>query len=399
MVTSPFFIRSAMNTYNFDQLINRENTASVKWDLRKKLFNKEDLLPMWVADMDFATPPFIVDAMKKRLEHPLFGYSFRTDSYFESIIQWQKKRHQWDIDPAWISFSPGVVPALSLLVLALTRDLDKIIIQPPVYPPFFDAVRKNGRTMLRNDLIYSDGRYTIDFQDLEAKVLQGANMLILSNPHNPCGRAWTKEELQQIIDICRKNEVIIISDEIHCDLVLPGYKHQPLALVDPTYSENIITAIAPSKTFNIAAMSTSSLIIPNANYRKLYEAMLETIHVGGGNVLGAIASEAAYMHGEEWLDALLVYLSGNVELVKNELADYSDKIQMIQPEATYLVWLDCEGMGLRGNDLHHYFIEKARLGFVRGSDFGDCGSAFARMNIACPRAVLKEALTRLKQVL
>ena len=388
-----------METYNFDQIINRENTASVKWDLRQNLFNTQKVIPMWVADMDFATPPFIIDAIMKRIEHPIFGYSFRTKSYFQSIVNWQKKRYNWEIDPNWISFSPGVVPALNLLVLALTNDSDKIIIQPPVYPPFFDAIRRNNRTLLTNELIYENYRYSIDFDDLTAKVNDGARMIIISNPHNPCGRAWTKQELQQIIDICKKNNVIIVSDEIHCDLVLPGYKHQPMALVDKSYSHNIITAIAPSKTFNIAALSTSSLIIENPILRNKYEEMLETIHVGGGNVLGAIASEAAYTHGEEWLNQLLNYLAGNIAFVKSELAEYSDKIRLVEPEATYLLWFDCSGMKLYGTDLHRHLIDKAGLGLVKGSDFGTCGSTFARMNVACPRKTLEDAMHRLKSIL
>ncbi|MEI7595621.1 MAG: PatB family C-S lyase [Bacteroidota bacterium] len=388
-----------MDSKLFDFTLDRTNTSSVKWDLRKDLYNKEDVLPMWVADMDFATPNFIIDAIKQRLSHPVLGYSFRSESYFQSIINWQKKQHNWEIKKEWICFSPGVVPALNMLVLALTNENDKIIIQPPVYPPFFDAVKNNNRKLLLNQLNYEDGKYSINFKDLKEKIALGAKMLILSNPHNPCGRVWKKEELISIIELCKENDVLILSDEIHCDLVLSNFKHQALAFVGKEYSDHIITAIAPSKTFNIAGMASSSVIISNEELRKKYENTLETIHVGMGNVLGAVASEAAYTLGELWLEHLINYLSSNISYTNERLAPYQKLVKVIPTEATYLLWLDFNGMRLTDAELSDFLIQKANLGLNKGTDFGSGGSGFARMNIACSKETLVHALNQLEVAL
>lgn len=279
--------------YNFDEIINRENTASVKYDLRKDIFEKEDVIPMWVADMDFKTPDFIIKAIKDRANHEVFGYSFRPESYFLSIVNWLKRRHNWGISEDWISFSPGIVPAVNMAILAFTEPNDKIIIQPPVYFPFFSAIKNNNRTIIENPLKLKNGRYCFDLNDL-AKKLADAKMLILSNPHNPGGSVWTKKELKRLGEMCLENNVLIMSDEIHADLVFKDFKFTPLASISKEIADSIVTFIAPSKTFNMAALSTSSVIASNKELKDKYDKVLDAIHVGLGNVFGTVASEAAY---------------------------------------------------------------------------------------------------------
>jgi len=379
----------------YNTIIDRENTDSVKWDLNEKLFHTDDVLPMWVADMDIATPKCITDALHERIDHPVFGYTFRSEEHLQTVVDWHERRHQWHFTTEQLCFCPGVVPGINMLVMTLTKENDGIIIQPPVYPPFFDAVNNHKRRLLQNPLKYDDGRYTMDLDGLEAKMKEGAKMLIISNPHNPVGRAWTKEELQEMITLCKKYEVLIVSDEIHCDLVLPGYQHVPTATVDLSYQHGIISAVAPSKTFNIAGLATSYLIIPDKEIREKYLKILDAIHVGGGNVMGTLASKVAYEQGEEWLHGLLQHIQSNFDYAKERLLPYQDKVKMVEPEATYLLWLDCSGLGLVGSRLHHFMIHQARLGLNKGLDFGKEGKAFARMNLACPKATLEEGLNRL----
>jgi len=294
--------------YNFDKIINREHTASVKFDLRKEVFGKEDILPMWVADMDFETPDFVIDTLKKRLEHPILGYSYRPDSYYQSIINWVKRRHQWIIKKEWISFSPGIVPAINMAIMAYTEPGDQIIVQPPVYHPFFSAIKNNHRIQVDNPLTLQNGRYFIDFNDLKAK-LKDAKMILLSNPHNPGGSVWSKEELQTLGELCVENDVLIMADEIHSDLVFKPAQYVPMASLSPEIANQTVTFIAPSKTFNMAGLATSSVVISNNILKEKFDQILDTIHISMGNIFGAVASEAAYTHGDEWLDELLEYLS------------------------------------------------------------------------------------------
>jgi cystathionine beta-lyase len=382
--------------YNFDEIIIRENTASVKYDLRKEIFEKEDVIPMWVADMDFKTPDFIIKAIKERLNHEVFGYSFRPKSYYTSIVNWVKRRHNWEIKEDWISFSPGVVPALNMLVLALTEKDDKIVLQPPVYHPFFYAINNNNRQLVENPLVLKNGRYQIDFEDLEQK-LRGAKMLLLSNPHNPAGSVWTKDELQKIGELCLKNKVLVLSDEIHSDLVFKPHQFVPMASITKEIADNTVSCIAPSKTFNMAALATSSVIISNKEVKEKYDQILETIHIGMGNVFGTVASEAAYTYGDEWLNQLMEYLSKNLDFLENYLAKNIPQIKMIRPEGTYLVWLDCSNLNLKGKELTKFMIEEAGLGFNDGRIFGAGGEGFIRMNVACPKQTLLNALNKLEQ--
>ncbi|MDZ7740780.1 MAG: PatB family C-S lyase [Bacteroidota bacterium] len=385
--------------YNFDRIIKRSSTSSVKYDLRKEIFGKEDVVPMWVADMDFETPPFIVDAIKKRADHPVFGYSIRPESYYQSIINWQKRRHRWEIKKEWIKFSPGIVPALNLCVMAFTEPGDKIIVQPPVYFPFFSAIKNNSRVQIDNPLTIRNGRLSIDLEDMRSKIDENTKMLFLCSPHNPGGSVWTKEELTELGAICLENDILIVADEIHCDLVLPGARHTALASISEEIAKNCISCIAPSKTFNLAGMGTSSVIISNPKLQEQFDRIMEQVHVGMGNLFGAVASEAAYTYGEEWLEQLISYIHENVL----HAIEYFDKniplIRALQPEATYMLWLDCRQMKLEDDALWDFFVAKAGIGMNKGSMFGQGGQGFMRMNLACPRATLDLALGKIKNAI
>ncbi|MDP4291453.1 MAG: PatB family C-S lyase [Bacteroidota bacterium] len=384
--------------YSFDEIVDREGTACVKWDLRDKVFGNADVLPMWVADMDFKTPGFITDAIIKRAQHPVYGYSFRTEGYYSSIINWIQVQHGWSIERDWILFSPGVVPVLFMAALAFTNPGDKILIQTPVYPPFYDAVLKNNRKLVFNPLILKDNRYEIDFEDLDQK-LDGTRMMIISNPHNPVGRVWTKDELLEIGRLCLKHKVVLISDEIHCDLVFSAYKHIPTASLSPEIADITVTCVAASKTFNTAGLSTSNVIISNPELRSRLENTILSVHVDSGNLFGSIATEAAYTYGREWHKQLIDYLEKNVNLVRSFLKEKLPAIRLIEPEATYLLWLDFRELGLSQSDLVKLLINKGRLGFNDGAAFGKEGYGFMRVNVGCPRSMLLDGLQRLEHAL
>ena len=382
--------------YNFDEIINREKTASVKHDLKNEIFGNRHVIPMWVADMDFKTPDFIINAIKERLSHEVFGYSIRPDSYYEAIISWLNRRHNWKVEKEWISFSPGVVPAVNMAVMAYTKPGDQIIVQPPVYFPFFSAVKNNERTLVENPLKLKDDRYFIDFKDLEAK-LKEAKMLLLSNPHNPGGSVWTKDELEKLGEMCVENNVLIMADEIHADLIFKEHQFTPLASISESIANYTVTFIAPSKTFNLAALATSSVITSNKDLKEKFNKVLDTIHIGNGNVFGTVASEAAYNKGDEWLNQLMDYLSENLDLLDDYLKEKIPQIKMIRPEGTYLVWLDCSELELKGKDLKDFMILDAGLGFNDGRMFGTGGEGFMRMNVACPKQTVLDALIKLEK--
>jgi cystathionine beta-lyase len=382
--------------YDFDEIIPRQGTDCVKYDLREAFFGDSGVLPMWVADMDFRTPDFIVDAVKRRATHEIYGYSIRSTGWYNALISWLGRRHFWTVQKDWIVFSPGVVPALNIAVLAYTQQGDSIIVQPPVYFPFFSAVEKHGRKLVYNPLKLENGRLQMDFDDLAEKAKQGAKMLFLCNPQNPGGSAWTKDELTTLLKICREYNILIFSDEIHSDLVLRGHKHIVLATLMPEASDFVITAIAPSKTFNLAGMATSALVISNEDLRHRFSDTIENLHISLGTLFGNVASQAAYTHGDQWLGELLEYLRRNLEMAEAYFLKYIPEITMIRPEATYMVWLDCRELGLTDDELRDFMIKKARLGLNEGRTFGPGGSGFMRMNIACPIVVVKDALERLK---
>lgn len=384
-------------TWNFDEVVVREGTDCIKYDRREETFGVKDIIPMWVADMDFNTPDFVTEAMHNRLKHQIYGYSFRSSEYFRSIISWIRERHNWSIEKEWITFSPGIVPALNFCTLAFTQPGDSIIVQPPVYFPFFSAAEAHGRTLIYNNLKESDGRWVMDYDSLIAGISSKTKMIFISNPHNPVGRVWTADELNNLADICLKNNVIIIADEIHCDLVLPGHKYTPLASLSDKICENTITLIAPSKTFNLAGLSTSSAIISNPVLRKSFSGIIENLHVGNGNIFGNIASVAAYTHGGEWLNTLLSYINDNIEFVKQYLSEMIPEIIPVRTEATYLMWLDCRKLGMTGKELREFFVKKAFVGMNEGSAFGPGGEGYMRMNVGTTRNNVKKAMEQIEK--
>jgi cystathionine beta-lyase len=383
-------------TYNFDEVPGRENSNCLKWDKREEVFGRADVIPMWIADMDFSTPPFIIEALRERLNHEILGYSYRPDSYFDALISWVSSLHDWEIRKEWIEFSPGVVPALNLCTLAYTSPGDEIIIQPPVYPPFYGAVNDHGRKLVFNPLLETDNGWMMDFDGLRRAITSRSRMLILSNPHNPVGRAWTREELNELTAICHENGIIILSDEIHSDLTLPGVKHVPLASISEKAASITVTCMAPSKTFNLAGLSTSSMIITDPGLIEKYRQTLVGLHMHLGNIFGNVASEAAYTHGREWLTQLMTYVEGNVDLVMDFCRERLPQIRPVRPEATYMIWLDCRSMNRSGAELNRFFVEQAGVGMNEGSRFGPGGEGFMRMNLACPRATINKALEQIE---
>lgn len=382
--------------YDFDHIVERSETNSVKYDLREMYFQNKDVIPMWVADMDFETPPFIRKAVQKRAEHPIYGYSIKPESYFLSIINWLKKRFSWDVLKKDILFSPGVVPGFTLAIMAYTKPGDKVITQPPVYFPFFQSIEDNGRELVYNQLIEKDNYYTIDFEDLDTKLSDPkTKVLLISSPHNPVGRVWNQEELEKMVALCKKHDVIMLTDEIHSDLVFKGNKHIPTASISDVAKELCVTFMAPSKTFNMAGLSTSFLVIQNEALKKKYEEVLQAYHLGMGNVFGNEALEAAYNFGEEWLEELIEYLSVNNDYVADFLEKNVPEITFLKPEATYLLWLNCKELGMTEKDLQAFFIKKAGLGLNNGAIFGPGGPGYMRMNVACPLSTVKTALDQL----
>lgn len=382
--------------YNFDQLIDRKNTNALKCDFLKFVFKTDDVLPMWVADMDFATPPFIIEALRKRLDHEILGYTIRPDSFTKSVIDWVDQRHQWKIKEDWVKYSPGIVPAINISIMGLTKPGDKILVQPPVYFPFFNSVTDNDRQLVYNNLKLTNGKYEIDFDDLDYK-LEGAKLLIFCSPHNPVGRVWTREELLKLGNLCVKHNIIILSDEIHSDLILPGFKHLPLASLSNEISQITLTYLAASKTFNVAGLSTSVIISENEKLLKSYNDFLEKTHLRMGNLFGSIALETAYTQGENWLHELNQYLQENIDYVRSYLNTNISQVRLIEPEATYLLWLDFRELGWSEEQTKEFLIKKAKLGFNYGSIFGPGGEGFQRMNIGCPRSTIKKALLQLNE--
>jgi cysteine-S-conjugate beta-lyase len=382
--------------FDFDQLIERKGSSCIKHDGMHKFLGADDALPMWVADMDFLTPAYITEAIINKAKHGVFGYPLREETYFTSLMDWLRRRHQWEVKREWISFCPGVVPVVNIAVLAHTEPGDKIIVQPPVYFPFFTAVTDHHRTLAYNNLVMRDGRLCMDFENLESLAKEGAKMLILSNPHNPGGSVWTQEELTRMAAICMKYNILIVSDEIHCDLIYKPFKHTPVAGLSQEISMITITTVAPSKTFNLSGLSTASVIIENDSLRRKFNAKLDHLHIGGGNIFGNIASEEAYLHGDTYVDELMDYLAGNVETLENFVAEYLPKIKVIRPESTFLVWLDCHKMALSDEELNKFFLFKAKVGFNPGVMFGAGGEGYMRMNIGCPRATLLQGLVQIR---
>ncbi|MEN8156353.1 MAG: PatB family C-S lyase [Bacteroidota bacterium] len=381
--------------YDFDKIIERRGTDSVKYDLNRVIFGTNNLLPMWVADMDFEVPDFIREAILRRAAHPVYGYTYRPGRFFEAAASWLHRRHGWNVSPGTFSFSPGIVPALNMIVMEFTRPGDRIVVQSPVYFPFFKAVTNHKRELVINQLVEEGGRYVIDFDLLEQQFSEGARLFILSHPHNPVGRVWRREELERLAHLCVKYQVLVISDEIHSDLLLFGNSHIPLASLGEEIANLTFTCIAPSKTFNVAGLYTSAVITKNPELRKGYERILDAVHVGGGSLFGQVAFEAAYTHGDAWLGQLIDYLEKNYTALHQFLQARVPGVVISPLEATYLVWLDLSFLDKDDKQLKQFIINEAGLGLNDGPMFGPGGEQHQRINIATPRKVLERALRQL----
>ncbi len=389
--------------FDFDREIPRDGTASVKYDGRVAYFGTADVLPLWVADMDFAAPEAVTRALAERAAHPVYGYTFYPDSMYDALIAWLKNRHGWTVRREWIVMAPGVVPSLFATVMACAQQDEGVIIQPPVYAPFFSAVTNSGRRLVENPLHLEsgrleNGRYTMDFDHLEQCAADGARLLLLCSPHNPVGRVWSRAELQGLLRIARRYDLAILSDEIHADLVYPESQHTALATLAGT-GDQLITAVAPSKTFNIPGLGLSSLIVPDAAQRDALRKVFDSLHVGNTNPFSIAAFEAAYRGGAAWLDSLLAYLRDNRDFVGDYLETHLPAIRLIRPEGTYLLWLDCRGLGMNDAQLREFFVRQAGVGMNPGISFGQGGSGFMRLNIASPRRVIADALQRIANAL
>lgn len=388
-------MRCFMTTYDFDKVIDRNNTGSVKWGLLHDVFGSSDLHPMWVADMDFPPPAEVTNAIRNRLNHEIFGYTFVPPSVGKAIQAWVKKRHSWDIRQAWISYSSGVVPSISTAVQAFTSVGDKVMLQSPVYTPFFSMVEKNERVVVNSPLKNVNNRYEIDFDDFEAKLKEGVKLFLLCNPHNPSGRIWGKEELIQIGRLCKQYNCLILSDEIHSDLVFEENKHVPIASLED-FADFVVTCIAPSKTFNLAGLQASAVITSNKKLQELFQAEQQKQGFHTLNTFGIVGIEAAYLHGETWLNEALAYMAENIRYVQQFLDSELPQIKMMDPEGTYLIWMDCRELGLSDDEIKKSLIEKGKIGLEPGPKYGAGGEGFVRMNIACSKEHVVEGLQRLK---
>jgi cystathionine beta-lyase len=388
-----------MKEYNFDKIIDRKGTDSLKYGICQEIFGTTDIKPMWVADMDFETPDFIIDAIKKRLSHPILGYWEYWDGYYDSILWWMRNRHNWTIEKDWIIFSPGIVPALGLCVMIYTEKGDDVLVQSPVYHPFYYAIESQDRNIIRNSLVEKDNSFEMDFEDLENKLKKGVKLMLLCNPHNPVGRRWEKETLAKVAFLCKKYSCILVSDEIHADLTMPSFSHNPTFTSAITEEEkaNIITLMAPSKTFNIAGLTTSEVIIPDLRLRKKYiHYMHKILHMYNGNTLGAYALEAAYSEkGANWVDELRQYIQFNINSMNDVLHNKYPKIRTYNHEATYLPWLDFSAYGYTHRELTHKLAFDCKIGLNDGMIFGKEGENKMRINVALPKSELLKALDKL----
>jgi len=385
--------------YNFDHLPKREDTNCVKWDLRERYFGKQDILPLWVADMDFETPDFILNRIKERLDHPVLGYTFRPEKFNTAFIDWALKKYNWKVMPEWMSFSPGVVSAVTLAVQGFTEPDDEIIVQPPVYFPFFTCIEGLNRKLIHNQLKEADGRLTMDYDNLESIITSKTKMIIISNPHNPGGTVWTETELERLGEICAKHNLFVVSDEIHSDLVFEPHKHVPFAKMVPQEKVKSISCMAASKTFNLAGLSTSLVIIPDEEVKKEFERIMNVSHINMGNIFGGIATQAAYAEGENWLDQLMAYLKGNRDYLTNFIEENLSPLRILIPEATYLAWIDFSELGMKQDKLNHWLVNEAKVGLNSGTMFGPGGEGFVRINFACPRSLLIKALNQIEQAM
>ena len=382
--------------YNFDEVIDRNHNRSSKYDERIKKFGTMDVIPLWVADMDFKTAQPIIDACEKKAKEGIWGYTSRPASYFEAVQGWEERRKGWKPDTELMSWSLGVVPTMSAIVKLFSEKCDKVMIQTPVYSEFYDVVEAWDREVVENQLVEEDGKWHIDFDDFERKAKE-CKIFLLCNPHNPLGIVWSKEELKKMADICIANDVLVVSDEIHSDLIFHDKKHTPTASISDEIKDKIVTCVSATKTFNLAGLQASTTIFPNMEMKKTFDRFWQKLEIHRNNAFSSVAMEAAYNEGEEWLEQLLTYIAGNFEYVIDYCAKYIPKIKPNRPDATYLMWLDCRELHMDDQELRKFFIEKAKLGLNEGYTCGRSLSGYMRLNVACPRATLEKALGQLKE--
>lgn len=382
--------------YNFDEIIDRSSNHSAKYDERQKKFGTNDVIPLWIADMDFKTAQPVIDALVSRAKEGLWGYTNRPDSYFDAICNWQKRRNNWDIDRSLVSFCLGVVQSFSAVIKLFTPEGGSILIQTPVYSEFYDMPEAWNRKVIENQFVEKDGKWFVDWDDFEQKLSQ-VDMFILCNPHNPLGIVWNPEELRRMAELCMKHHVLLFSDEIHSDLIFHGKKHTPVATLSPDIAEYVVTAISGTKTFNLAGMQASTVVFPNHHMKQIFDDFWQSLDIQRNNAFSITAMEAAFSDGgEEWLEQLLPYISKNFDLIKDFCDQYIPEIKPNIPDATYLVWLDCRGLNMTNDELHNFMIQKAHLGLNDGCSFGRSLNGYMRLNAACPRSVLIQALQQLK---
>lgn len=381
--------------YDFDQVVDRSKNLSAKYDERVKKFGTDDVIPLWIADMDFRTAQPVIDALKARAEEGIWGYTARPASYFEAVKNWQKRRNGWDTDTALMSFSPGVVQTLSVMIRLYTPQNGNVLIQTPVYGEFYDMTELAGRHVIENQLVEQDGTWTVDWADFEEK-LRSADIFLLCNPHNPLGIVWTEEELHRMMELCLKHHVLVVSDEIHSDLIFHGKRHIPTASLSPEIAANVVTGISATKTFNLAGLQASTAVFPNAHMKAMFDKFWTDMDIHRNNAFSVTAMEVAFNEGEEWLEQLLPYISANFDFVVDYCEKHIPKIRTYAPDATYLMWLDCRDLGLSNEALHDFMIQKAKLGLNDGCAFGRSLNGYMRLNAACPRSILEQAMRQLE---
>jgi len=381
----------------FDKVVDRTGTESLKWVYPRKVLGVEEAIPMWVADMDFEAPPAVVEAIKRRAAHGIFGYPLIPPTFWQAAIDWLQKRHGWAVEKGWMAKSPGIVPALNYCVRAFTKPGDAVIIQTPVYHPFYSAVEHNDRRIVRNPLRFDGGRYVMDFDDLERKIDPDVRMVILCSPHNPVGRVWTAAELEHLGRVALEHDLVVFADEIHHDLVYSGHVHRVFAALSPELAARTVTGIAPSKAFNIPGLSTAAVIASNPRLLEAFKLETERAGYELGQVFGVVGFEAAYAHGREWLDELLPYLEANIDFMDRFLTERIPGIRLVRPEGTYLALLDCRSLGIAPDELNRFFLTKAQVYFSDGVQFGRELEGFVRVNFGCPRVLLTAALERIER--
>lgn len=385
-------------TYDFDRVIDRRGTNCLKYDFAKERGRSDELIPLWVADMDFETAPCVKKRLQEAVEHGIFGYSEGKEEYFKAVHDWYARRFQWEVRPEWLVKTPGVVFALAACVRAFTREGDAVLLQQPVYYPFGEVILDNGRRLVNSPLVFKDGRYEMDFEDLEKKIVsEKVKLFLLCSPHNPVGRVWEEWELKKAGEICLRHGVLVVSDEIHSDFTLPGKKHHVFAALDPAFSEIAVTCTAPSKTFNLAGLQISNIFIENELLRVRFLRAVAQAGYSQAGLFGLLACQAAYEEGEEWLEELKAYLYENLVFVKSFLQEYLPEVKLIEPEGTYLLWLDFKALSLNADELEDLVVNRAKLWVDSGRMFGADGEGFQRINIACPRSVLRRAMEQLRE--